>query len=105
MEEAMPAKGYSLPIKKSLPKQADEFSEWLQPTPFIQSDHPRIKKAAKKAVGEADDAVMATDMLLAWISKEVEPSLVVSIPFHPGSRAHLHLVLQLLYKGDARSPS
>ena len=36
--------------------------------------------AAGEAVGEAREAVAAVDGLLAWISKNVEPSLVTSIP-------------------------
>lgn len=80
MEEAIPAFGYSLPIGQSLPQKAAEYSEWLASTPFIQSDHRKIKEAAEKAIGKATDAVTATDMLLAWLDKEIEPSLVVSIP-------------------------
>jgi hypothetical protein len=80
MEQAIPATGYALPIKGSLPDRAAEFSEWLEPTPFIQSDHKRIKEAAGEAVGEAGEAVAAVDGLLAWVSKNVEPSLVTSIP-------------------------
>ena len=47
-EAALPAAGYELPISKSLPDKAGEFSEWLAPTPFIQSDHKKIKKALKR---------------------------------------------------------
>lgn len=80
MEAAIPAAGYALPIQDSLPEPAQEFSQWLAPTVFIQSDHPKIIAAAKEAAGDAKDAVTAVDRLLAWMNREVQPSMVASIP-------------------------
>lgn len=80
VEAAIPAVGYALPLTQSLPSAAAQFSAFLEPTPFIQSDQPKIREAAREAVGDAGDAVMATDRLADWVAKNVEPSLVVSIP-------------------------
>ncbi|HUT55533.1 MAG TPA: transglutaminase-like domain-containing protein [bacterium] len=80
LENAMPATGYALPVTASLPDDATLFYQWLAPTAFIQSDNAQVKKAALKAAAGAADAVTATDRLAAWVAKNVEPSMVMSIP-------------------------
>ncbi len=80
MEGGLPAEGYALPIQESLPEKAKELSEWLLPTAFIQSRHPRIKEAARQALSGAGDAVAAVERLMSWMGREMQPSMVVSIP-------------------------
>jgi hypothetical protein len=80
MEAALPAQGYTLPLTRTIQDKATELGEWLKPTPLIQSDHPKVQAAAAEARGDAADAVAATDRLIAYTAKNVEDSLVVSVP-------------------------
>ena len=75
-----PGPTYRIPMKKSLPEEAARLEEFLAPTPFIQSDNALIKKAAAKARGDAKEVVPAVENIVKWIEKEIEPSLVVSVP-------------------------
>jgi len=78
--ENLPASSYPIPITESLPDKARQYGQWLAPTPFIQSDHARIRRAAKDAAGGAEDAVSAVDSILGWMGRRIIPSYVVSVP-------------------------
>ncbi len=80
MERAIPAIGYALPIAESLPDKAEKMKKWLEPTPFIQSGDEKIIEAARAAAGQSQDAVTAVDQIILWMDREIEPSLVTSIP-------------------------
>jgi len=80
IESALPAEGYALPIGKSLPETAAEFSKWLKPSLYIESDHKKIGAASDEAVAGAADAMAAVDNLLDWVSREMTPSMTRSFP-------------------------
>ncbi|HDH97452.1 MAG TPA: transglutaminase domain-containing protein, partial [Proteobacteria bacterium] len=62
------------------PKIAEEFAEYLKPTPTIQCDHPAIKERAKRIVGEKRDALGAARAIHEWVYKNLDKEITVSIP-------------------------
>jgi hypothetical protein len=53
---------------------------YLQPTPLIQSDHPRITELARKIAGGADTPLEVVRRLTEWIRSNIEPRPVISLP-------------------------
>lgn len=53
---------------------------FLEPTPFIQSDHSEIQVKAKEIVSENDSAVIKANKLMAWVSKNIHKRPVISVP-------------------------
>ncbi|MFO8055832.1 MAG: transglutaminase domain-containing protein [bacterium] len=80
VESALPAKGYEIPIRDSLPDKAEEFRSSLVPSAHIQSDHRRIKQAAQKALDGATRAVPAVENLLSYMDSTMDKSMVYTIP-------------------------
>ena len=54
-----------------LPYEGEEHSELLEPTPWLEVDHPDIKKMAKKAVGAEKDALRAARRIEDYVSTEI----------------------------------
>ncbi len=52
----------------------------LVATPFLQSDHPRIRAAAHAAVGDERDAKTVARRLNAWVTGHLRKAPTVSIP-------------------------
>ena len=53
---------------------------FLQPSPFIQSNHPAIVKLANDITGEDDSALEKSRKIMAWIQKHIRKRPVLSLP-------------------------
>ena len=62
---------------ESAAKSLDPF---LQPTVFLQSDHPRISRLAAEIVRRETDARKAAVKIKDWVYKEIAKEPTVSIP-------------------------
>lgn len=69
-----------LPSILDLSKIPAMDKEFLKPTPFIQSDHARIRKLAKQIVVPNDTPFNKASKLVAWINKNIEKRPVLSLP-------------------------
>lgn len=65
----MNLEGVSIP---ALPIDDASVAEWLKPTTYIQSDHPKIIARAKEILGETTDAFEATEKLCHWVNEEMQ---------------------------------
>jgi len=69
-----------LPRVLDINKVPDKDKEFLKPTPFVQSDHPRIQKLAKQIVLPHEKPFYKASKLVAWINKNIEKRPVLSLP-------------------------
>ena len=53
---------------------------FLQPGPFIQSDHQKIKELAKKIIQDEIVPFKKAKMLIAWVYKNIQKRPVLSVP-------------------------
>jgi transglutaminase-like putative cysteine protease len=53
---------------------------FLEPTPFIQSDHPEIQAKAKEIVSQHDSAMVKAYKLMAWVNQNIQKRPVISVP-------------------------
>jgi hypothetical protein len=58
----------------------EDLKTFLAPSPFIQSDHPAIKKLTSDLVAEKDLPLEKTRKLVAWIQSHIEKRPVISLP-------------------------
>ena len=65
---------------RTLPITDRQLSSYLQPTPFLQSDHPSVKALAKTILRGETDARRAAVKLKDWVYKEIAKEPTVSIP-------------------------
>src|SRR5262245_2817900 len=72
----------SLPRHETLklPIQDKQLSSYLQPTPFVQSDHPSVRELARKILQGESEARPAVLKLKDWVSRELVKEPTVSIP-------------------------
>jgi Transglutaminase-like superfamily len=63
-----------------IPLQDRRFGSFLQPTAFLQSDHPRIRDYARQILGNETDAYRAVLRLKAAVYNEIEKQPTISIP-------------------------
>jgi hypothetical protein len=63
-----------------IPVRDARLSAYLQPTPFVQADHPSIVALARKIVGGETDAYKAAVRIKDWVYKEIAKEPTVSIP-------------------------
>ena len=59
---------------------AGDLGAFLKPTPFIQSDHPKIRQKVAEIVGPGDPQGVKADKLVAWVYKNLEKRPVLSVP-------------------------
>jgi hypothetical protein len=59
---------------------AGELAAYLKPTPFMQSDHPKIRQKAAEIASASDPDGVKADKLLAWVNKNLEKRPVLSVP-------------------------
>ncbi|MDP9130927.1 MAG: transglutaminase-like domain-containing protein, partial [Candidatus Binatota bacterium] len=64
----------------AIPVKEKRLQTFLQPTAFMQSDHPSIKTLAARIVGAEQDAMKAAVKLKDWIYRELAKEPTVSIP-------------------------
>ena len=65
---------YKIPLKDR------RFNSFLQPTAFLQSDHPSIRDHAVKILGAETDAHRAVLRLKNWVYNEIKKQPTISIP-------------------------
>jgi len=67
---------------KGLPISFDtqDLTNFLKPTPFIQSDNEKIRTIANKIVSNKDTPLEKATKLLFWIHKNIDKKPVVSLP-------------------------
>ena len=54
--------------------------KFLKPTPFIESNHPKIRDLVKKIVAVDESPLKKTIKLVDWIDKNIEKRPVISLP-------------------------
>jgi len=54
--------------------------EYLEPTPFVQSDHPKIRKLARQIASRDQDPLEKVAKLVDWIHRNIEKRPVLSLP-------------------------
>ena len=65
---------YTIPLKDH------RFNSFLQPTAFLQSDHPSIRDHALKILGTETDAHRVVLRLKKWVYNEIKKQPTISIP-------------------------
>jgi hypothetical protein len=65
---------YKIPLKDR------RFGSFLNPTAFLQSDHPLIRDRAVEILGAETDAHRAVVRLKNWVYNEIEKQPTISIP-------------------------
>jgi transglutaminase superfamily protein len=63
-----------------LPVREARLAAYVQPTPFLQSDHPAIKALAAKILNGETDAHKAALKIKDWVYREIAKVPTVSIP-------------------------
>ncbi|MDH7498964.1 MAG: transglutaminase domain-containing protein [candidate division NC10 bacterium] len=63
-----------------LPIREPSLAAYLQATPFIQSDHPELKRMAGSILQGERDSLTAAKMLAAWVFERIEKRPTLSIP-------------------------
>ncbi len=68
----------SAPLKTD----AGDLSAFLNSSPFIQSDHPKIRRKAAEIIGQAPEGAdgVKASKLVAWVYKNLEKRPVLSVP-------------------------
>ncbi|OHE24137.1 MAG: hypothetical protein A2X92_05850 [Syntrophus sp. GWC2_56_31] len=69
----------SEPVLDSAGAKAD-FTAFLRSTPFIQSDHPKMRQKAAELVAPGDTDGVKAEKIVAWIHKNLEKRPVLSVP-------------------------
>jgi hypothetical protein len=73
-EEAAAGETYALPYR------GREWRDELAPTPFMQIDHPRVRAAAREALGGETDARRAARRIREWVFGKLAKKATASIP-------------------------
>ncbi len=68
------------PSSVQLPVQERSLNSFIQPTAFLQSDHPRIRALASQILQGEKDAYKAVVLLKDWVFREIDKEPTVSIP-------------------------
>ncbi|MBI3064655.1 MAG: transglutaminase domain-containing protein, partial [Deltaproteobacteria bacterium] len=69
-----PRKSFSVPL------QDPRWQSYLQPTVFLQSDHPEIRSLAAKIIAGETDARKAAVRIKDWVYREIAKVPTVSVP-------------------------
>lgn len=64
----------------ALPYVDEQWRKEIEPTFFLQSDHPRIREAARQALSGETDARQAATRLRRWVYEKLEKKPTVSLP-------------------------
>jgi hypothetical protein len=73
-EQVSPSDTYKIPLKDR------RFGSFLNPTAFLQSDHPSIRDRAVQILGAETDAHRAVVRLKNWVYNEIDKQPTISIP-------------------------
>lgn len=63
-----------------LPSQDKRLISYLQPTAYLQSDHPSIRSLAAEIVGRETDAAKAVLRIKDWVYRNIAKKPTISIP-------------------------
>lgn len=63
-----------------LPYVDAQWQDELQPTMFLQSDHPQVRAAARAAVGEERDPRAAAERLRRWVHDSLQQRPAATLP-------------------------
>ena len=66
--------------RKSGEKVFKDRKTYLEPTPFIQSDHPEILAKVKEIISADDAAVVKAKKLEIWVNTNIQKKPVLSVP-------------------------
>ena len=53
---------------------------YLEPNPFIQSDHPEIQAKVREIVSPDDPAIVKAKKLVTWVNEKIQKRPVLSVP-------------------------
>jgi hypothetical protein len=67
-------------MTQKIPVKDTRLAAQLQPTAFLQSDHPSIRALAERIVGGESDARKAAVRIKDWVYREISKEPTVSIP-------------------------
>jgi transglutaminase-like putative cysteine protease len=70
----------NLSSKKIGEKIPEVMKTYLEPTPFIQSDHPEIQAKVKEIVSPDDPAFVKAKKLVTWVNENIQKRPVLSVP-------------------------
>jgi hypothetical protein len=59
---------------------AEDLTAFLKSTPFIQSDHPKIRQKLAEIIIPGDPDGVKAEKLVAWVNKNLEKRPVLSVP-------------------------
>jgi hypothetical protein len=65
---------------KTIPIRDTQLNSYLQPTPFLQADHPSIRALATKILNGETNSHRAAVKIKDWVYKEIAKQPTVSIP-------------------------
>jgi hypothetical protein len=57
-----------------------QLEAYLKASPFIQSDHPKVKALVDQIVGETNEDAVKARRILDWVYQSIEKSATVSVP-------------------------
>lgn len=72
--------GSDLPSPRHTQELSGEIKKYLEPAPFIPSDHPEIRARVKEIVSPDDTMVMKAKKLVEWVHFNLEKRPVLSLP-------------------------
>lgn len=58
----------------TLPIADRDAAQWLNPSTFVQSDHPEIIRKAREIVGDETNSLKAVEKLVGWVSDNMQPA-------------------------------
>jgi hypothetical protein len=61
-------------------KPSEEMKKYLEPTPFIQSDHPEIQAKVKEIISPNDTMMVKARKLIEWVYQNLQKRPVLSVP-------------------------
>jgi Transglutaminase-like superfamily len=67
-------------VAQKIPVQEARLASFLQPTPFLQTDHPDIQTLAAKITDGEPNAYRAAVKIKDWVYREISKAPTVSIP-------------------------
>ncbi len=70
----------NLPSSIKGEKVFEDGKTYLEPTLFIQSDHPEIQAKAREMVSIEDPALVKAKRLVTWVNKNIQKRPVLSVP-------------------------
>lgn len=63
-----------------LVKEKGRFQKLLEPSPLVQSNHPKIQQLARSIISGEDNALVAIQRISQWVYSNIEKQPTISIP-------------------------